>query len=67
MTRVPNLRDDRPLDPADRRGVFTVHVRDAPQPALRGRVTHAATGTVAHFDSVAELEVFVRRVLAGEV
>jgi hypothetical protein len=50
------MRPDEPgLDPAERRGVFTVHVRPTTVSQFRGRVIHAATGDVAYFDSPEEL------------
>ncbi len=52
--------DDRPFDPAELSRVFTVQLRDAPAEALAGRLTHAATGVAAHFDSEAELVALLR-------
>lgn len=47
--------DIRPIDPADRGRVFTVHLRDDAAPAVRGRLTHVGSGATAHFDSGDEL------------
>lgn len=47
--------DDAPFDPAERRGLFTVHVRATGDRRFGGRVTHAATGDVTYFDSPEEL------------
>jgi hypothetical protein len=49
--------DARPFDPAELGRVFTVQLRDPPdgEAGLTGRLTHAATGRAAHFDSAAEL------------
>jgi hypothetical protein len=56
MSRPPTLQPaDAGLDPAERAGVFTVHVRPTSDRPFRGRVIHAATGEVAHFDSPEEL------------
>lgn len=56
MSKPPSRRhDDASLDPAERRGLFTVHVRATGERPLGGRVTHAATGEVTYFDSPEEL------------
>jgi hypothetical protein len=56
MSRPSTLHPaDGGLDPADRGGTFTVHVRPTPDTPFRGRVIHAATGDVAYFDSPEEL------------
>lgn len=56
---TPPPFDDRPFDPAELSRVFTVQLRDqdsAPDAGgLAGRLTHAATGEAAHFDSADEL------------
>jgi hypothetical protein len=55
----PPLCDDRPFDPAELSRVFTVQLRDHDGgpggEGLAGRLTHAATGEAAHFDSAEEL------------
>lgn len=67
MTKPLVPHDVHPVDPAERRRVFTIHVRLDASPHLRGRVTHTASGAASHFASTAELEAFVRRVLdAGD-
>lgn len=50
-------RDDRPFDPAELSRVFTVQLRESASNGrgLSGRLTHAATGVAAHFDSAEEL------------
>lgn len=56
MSKPPSRRhDDVAFDPAERRGLFTVHVRASGDRRLGGRVTHAATGEVTYFDSPEEL------------
>lgn len=65
MTRPSVPHDVHPVDPAERRRVFTIHVRTTPEPHLRGRIIHAASGAASHFESLAELESFVRRVLTA--
>lgn len=64
MSKPSVPHDVHPVDPAERRRVFTIHLR-ATEP-WHGRVIHAASGAAAHFTSMAELEAFVRRVLAGD-
>lgn len=54
-------RDERPVDPADRARVFTVHLRNDAVSALRGRITHLATGDSAYFDSGDELVLILQR------
>ncbi len=70
-------RDAGPVDPADRARVFTVHLREAgtvdiagdtrdvSAAALRGRVTHVASGDSCYFDSDDELVAILRRVHRG--
>ena len=55
-------RDAHPVDPADRARVYTVHLRDDAAPALRGRLTHVASGDSAFFDSGDELVTMLQRV-----
>lgn len=56
MSKAPSRRrDDVPSDPAERRGLFTIHVRATPNSPLGGRVTRASTGEVHYFDSPDEL------------
>ena len=53
--------DIRPIDPADRARVFTVHLRDGATPSVRGRLTHVGSGVTAHFDSGDELVTLLVR------
>lgn len=55
-------RDATPVDPSDRGRLFTITLRDSPDGALRGRLTHVASGDAAHFDSGAELVSALQRV-----
>lgn len=63
-TKAPfRSHDPQPFDPAERRRVFTLHVRPPDATRLRGRVIHAASGAVSYFESADELASFVQRVL----
>lgn len=65
MTKPVPPHDAHPVDPAERRRVFTIQFRAA-VPPWQGRVSHAASGAASHFTSMDELEAFVRRVLAAD-
>lgn len=54
MSRTPSVPDPGPIDPAGRTRLFTVQLRNDPA-AVRGRLTHVATGETAHFDNGDEL------------
>ena len=58
-------RDERPVDPADRARVFTVHLRDDAVSGLRGRITHLATGDSSYFDSGDEPVLILQRAGRG--
>ena len=58
-------RDARPVDPADRGRVYTVHLRGETVSVIRGRITHVATGDSAFFDSGDELVSLLQRVGRG--
>lgn len=66
MSKAPRSgpHDPHPIDPAERRRVFTIHVRSPADATLGGRVIHAASGAASHFESPDELARFVRRVLS---
>lgn len=61
MSRATTGSDIRPIDPAERTRLFTVQLRDDVG-ALRGRLTHVASGESAHFDSGDELVTLITRV-----